>query len=186
MLIEEALARFVLQLQADGRSPHTVCQYQRHVRALARWTADVGHGGHVEDLDHMDIACFMTAPCARQRPDGQDKRATSVNALRTSVRCFFGYLHDVGLVATNPARRLRRARSSPPPVRGMPDDDLQRLMATLKAADGPAARRDLAIVRLLAGSGMRLGSAVALDVQDLNQLVEGGCCVDVGHQRIVY
>ena len=75
MLLEHALAHFVLQLHADGRSPHTVRQYQRHVRALARWAADVGHGGHVEDLDHMDIARFMTAPCARQRPDGRRKRA---------------------------------------------------------------------------------------------------------------
>ena len=103
MLLKDALAQFVLQLQADGRSPHTVSQYQRHVRVLARWTAEVGHGGHVEDLDHLDIARFMTAPCARQRPDGRDKRATSVNALRTSIRCFFGYLHDVGVAATNPA-----------------------------------------------------------------------------------
>ncbi len=114
MLIENALAQFVLQLQADGRSLHTVRQYQRHVRALARWAAVVGHGGEIGALGHEDVARFMAAPCARQRPDGRDKRATSVNALRTSVRCFFGYLHDVGLVATNPARRLRRAASDCP------------------------------------------------------------------------
>ncbi len=188
MLLEDALARFLLQLQADGRSPHTVRQYQRHVRVLARWVADVGHGGEIGALGHEDVARFMAAPCARQRPDGRDKRATSVNALRTSVRCFFGYLHDVGLLATNPARRLRRARSSPPPVRGMPDDDLQRLMATLKAADGPAARRDLAIVRLLAESGMRLGSAVALNVEDLD--LDAGearprCCKGDGRQTVL-
>ena len=183
MLLEDALAQFALQLQADGRSPHTVRQYQRHVRALARWAADVGHGGDVGILDHMDIARFMTAPCARQRPDGRDKRATSVNALRTSLRCFFSYLHDVGLVATNPAHRLRRARPSPPPVRAMRDADLLRLLATLRAADGPAARRDLALVRLLADSGVRLGSAVALDVDDLDlaageahlRCAKGGC-----------
>ncbi len=168
MLLEDALAQFVLQLKADGRSPHTVGQYQRHVRVLARWTADVGHGGHVEGLDHQTIARFMAAPCARLCRDGRDKRATSVNALRTSLRCFFGYLHDVGLVPTNPAHRLRRAHCPPPPVRGMPDGDLTLLVATLKSADDPAAHRDLAIVRLLADSGMRLGSAVALDVEDLD------------------
>jgi integrase/recombinase XerC len=168
MLLDDALAHFVLQLQADGRSPHTVRQYQRHVRTLARWAADVGHSGHVEDLDHTAIARFMTAPCARIRPDGRAKRATSVNALRTSLRCFFVYMHDVDMVSTNPACRLRRARPSPPPVRGVADGDLQALVATLDAADGPAARRDLALVRLLAESGMRLGSAVALDVEDLD------------------
>ena len=84
MLIEDALERFALQLQADGRSNHTTNQYRRHVRALARWAADVGLSGHVEDFGHEDVARFMTAPCARQRPDGRDKRAVSVNALRTS------------------------------------------------------------------------------------------------------
>ena len=135
MLLEDALAQFVRQLRADGRSPHTVRQYRRHVRSLARWAADVGHDGHVGQVDHRDIARFMTAPGARLRPDGCDKRATSVNALRTSLRCFFGYLHEVGVIQVNPARRLRRAHSSPPPVRAMPDEDLQRLVAILEATD---------------------------------------------------
>lgn len=168
MLIENALAQFVRQLEADGRSLHTVRQYQRHVRALARWAADVGRSGHVHHLDHEAVAGFMTAPDARVRADGGDKRATSVNALRTSMRCFFGYLHDIGIVPVSPARRLRRARTAPPPVRAMPDDDLQRLVATLAASADPVARRDLAVVRLLAESGMRVGSAVALDVEDLD------------------
>ncbi len=61
MLIKDALAQFVLQLQADGRSTHTVRQYQRHVRALARWAADAGRDGHVDRIDHQAIACFMSA-----------------------------------------------------------------------------------------------------------------------------
>ena len=45
MQITEALEKFLLQLEADGRSPHTVGQYRRHVRTLARWCRDVRHGG---------------------------------------------------------------------------------------------------------------------------------------------
>ena len=41
----DALDRFELQLQADGRSEHTVHQYLRHVRLLAAWLADQGHSG---------------------------------------------------------------------------------------------------------------------------------------------
>ncbi len=42
MNIEDALARFLLQLEADGRSRHTIGQYRRHVRLLAAWYAHVG------------------------------------------------------------------------------------------------------------------------------------------------
>ena len=45
--IADALPRFLIQLEADGRSPHTVAQYRRHVRLFARWCADVGHTGAV-------------------------------------------------------------------------------------------------------------------------------------------
>ncbi len=52
MQIREALDRYLLQLEADGRSPHTIAQYRRHVRALARWAADVGHSGEIDALGH--------------------------------------------------------------------------------------------------------------------------------------
>lgn len=35
MRIAASLARFLVQLQADGRSPHTIAQYERHVRRFA-------------------------------------------------------------------------------------------------------------------------------------------------------
>ena len=34
MTIDDALSLFLVQLEADGRSPHTIEQYRRHVRAL--------------------------------------------------------------------------------------------------------------------------------------------------------
>ena len=35
------------QLDADGRSRHTIRQYGRHVRPLPAWAAQVGHSGRV-------------------------------------------------------------------------------------------------------------------------------------------
>ncbi len=43
MVIVEALDLFLTQLEADGRSPHTIGQYRRHVHLFARWAADVRH-----------------------------------------------------------------------------------------------------------------------------------------------
>ena len=43
MRVHDALARFLLQLEADGRSPHTLGQYGRHVRLLITWLTQAGH-----------------------------------------------------------------------------------------------------------------------------------------------
>ena len=62
MQIGKALDRFLVQLDADGRSPHTIGQYRRHVRLLAEWAADM----RVEDFGHEDLARFLASPAATQ------------------------------------------------------------------------------------------------------------------------
>ena len=96
MTITEALEKFLLQLEADGRSPHTIGQYRRHIRTLARWCRDVRHCGRVSRISHEDLARFLTARQARMSVRGGEKKASSVNCLRASLRGFFRYLHQAG------------------------------------------------------------------------------------------
>ena len=62
MHIDDAIAKFLLQLEADGRSPHTIGQYRRHTGLFRSWAADVGHSGLLSDVDHETIARFLVAP----------------------------------------------------------------------------------------------------------------------------
>ena len=119
MTIDDALARFLIQLEADGRSLHTVAQYQRHVRLFAHWWRDVGHSAAVGKITHEDVARFLSGPQARTRPDGRRKKAGSVNALRSSLRGFFSYLHRAGYIPTDPCRLVRRAICGTPPPRAL-------------------------------------------------------------------
>jgi len=163
MQIEEALAQFLLQLDADGRSPHTRAQYERHVRLLARW-----YGGPIEEVTHQDLARFLVSSEARLRPDGKPKKATAANALRGSIRCFFGYLATSGVLPRDPARLVRRARCAPPPPRGLSPEDQERLLDVLSQATDPEERRDLVLFTTMLRTGIRVGSAVALDAVDLD------------------
>ena len=79
MLIREALRRFLVQLAADGRSAHTIAQYQRHVRLFARWCRDVGHSGALNKVDHEHVARFLASDAATVRPDGARKKASAMN-----------------------------------------------------------------------------------------------------------
>jgi len=166
MTIAEALERFLTQLRADGRSRHTLGQYERHVRLL--WVRDVRHTGAVEAMTHEDIARFLSAPQARTSAHGGAKWATSVNALRSSLKGFFSYLHRAGYIAQDPARLIRRAACGTTPPRALTEDERRRLLDTVAAADGPEARRDHALFQLMLGAGLRLSSALALDIEDLD------------------
>ena len=104
MNIEDGLARYLVQLAADGRSSHTIAQYRRHARLFASWACDVGHSGVLTDVSHEDIASFLASAQAITRPDGTRKKAGSMNVLRGSLKGFFTYLHEAGYIAANPAR----------------------------------------------------------------------------------
>lgn len=160
MQVQDALAKYVVQLEADGRSPYTIAQYRRHVRLLGRWVA----GREVEEIDHEDLAAFLRSPAARCRPDGREKKATAQNALRSSLRCFFGYLHGAGIIRTNPARLIRRARCGGPRPRCLSRGEEGRLLAVLQ--DAP--ERDRVLFTLMLRTGLRLGSALGLDVEDVD------------------
>ena len=168
MRILAGLEKFSLQLEADGRSLHTVRQYRRHVRLLARWLRQAGHGGEVEAVGPEDVARFLASPAARRKPGGGAKKATSLNALRSSVKGFFGYLHRAGYVAHDPSRLLRRAVCAGGPPRHLSEDERERLLSTLAAATQPQAERDHALFHLMLATGLRLGAALGLDTDDVH------------------
>jgi site-specific recombinase XerD len=165
MRLQDALDRFLVQLAADGRSPHTIAQYRRHVTAFGVWLPHGGSRRSVARIGHEDVAAFLAAPVARTAACGGLKRAISMNAMRTSLRVFFRYLHEAGIVPQNPARLVRRAVCSPPPPRSLSAAERDRLLGTIAAAGSP---RDHALFNLLAATGIRIGSAVALDVSDVD------------------
>ena len=122
----------------------------------------------MEAVDHEVLARFLSAPEARTRPDKQRKKAGSMNALRSSVKGFFGYLHEAGLVSQNPARLVRRAICGTPPPRCMSEDDQIRLLEAMATGGKAADRRDHAMFHLMLATGIRLGSSIGLDVEDVD------------------
>jgi integrase/recombinase XerC len=168
MQLQEALGQFQVQLAADGRSEHTRKQYARHGRAFATWLAERGHAPTLAHITPNIVAEFFSSDAARMSARGGTKKATSANAQRTSLRCFFRWAHESGLVAANPARLLRRARCTPPPPRGLHADEQRRLLDVLAATSSSGAERDRMLVELLLGTGIRIGSALALDVPDID------------------
>lgn len=164
MRVSEAAAAYLLQLQGDGRSVHTIMQARRFLRKLAGELADPP----VATVRHEDLARFLASGAVTRRADGGQRKANSANALRSVVRSFFAFSHAAGYCPTNPARLIRRARCAPPRPRGLTDQEVDRLLAALDTATTPAELRDRAMFRTALGLGLRVGSLVALDVEDVD------------------
>lgn len=164
MTIDEALAIYLLQLEADGRSLHTRRQYARHVALLVRVLGDVDVGA----VTTADIARALVSPVITHGADGRAKQATTVNAIRSSLRTFFGWLHAAGMTASNPSRLIRRARCGSAPPRGLSEDEQRRLLDALAAGTDWQARRDYMLFELMLRTGIRLTSALALDVREVD------------------
>jgi site-specific recombinase XerC len=113
---------------------------------LVDWVTDNGDGANVADLAPDLLARFFSDDAAKRSCRGGPKKAVSLNAMRTSIRCFCAHLRDAGLVSANPARLLRRARCAPPPPKALHADEQKRLLEVLAAATGPEAERDRMLV----------------------------------------
>lgn len=164
MRLSECLAHLLTQCDADGRSTHTRAQHERSIR----WLIEALGDRDIDEVTHEDVSRFLVSDAARKTRFGFAKSPATTNALRTSVRCFFRYAHDAGYARVNAARLVRRALCSPASPRGLSDDELARLDAIMAGARGESGERDRVLVRLLLATGIRLGSALALDVGDVD------------------
>ncbi len=139
-----------LLLLAARRSPRTLDAYRRDLRAFAQ-TLD----GPVGDATTAQIESWL----AVMRADG---RAASTIARRlAAVRAYLRHLTLIGTRPDNPATGItgpRRPRTVP---RTLSPAEAERL---IEAARGTAPRpmRDLALVELLYGAGLRVSEAIGL------------------------
>jgi integrase/recombinase XerC len=163
MKLSTAIKRFDTQLRADGKSERTRQAYLRDLAKLRCWLK-------------ADVRAATVTPDALARflADGNDepKSALTVNRTKTALRVFFRFLNDAGYLSDNPARLIR----STPTDRRVPSylslDEARRLLDAISNSDSALATRDHAMFSLLLGTGIRLGSLVALNVGDVN-LAEG-------------
>ncbi|NLB54172.1 MAG: tyrosine-type recombinase/integrase [Lentisphaerae bacterium] len=116
--------------------------------------------------------------------DYQKKRGSSkvtIDNIRRIFSSFFGWLEDEDYILKSPVRRIRKIKTDKPIKETFSDEGLELLR------DACVEIRDLAIVDLLASTGMRVGELVNLNREDMN-FHERECIVlgKGGNERVVY
>ena len=176
---EDAIGAFVRWLEHEKHaSPRTVASYRSDLGALLAWSAREGPGDDPAFLDTADLRSYLATLYRELAPSSV---ARKVSAIRT----FFKFLHARKMIEENPAAMLRTPKLPKKLPRFLTVDQASDLM-TLPDPKARKGLRDVTILELLYGAGLRVSELHALDVGDVDL---GERCVRVlgkgGKERIV-
>jgi len=135
----------------SGSSRNTLAAYRNDLERAAESVSPLG-GASAEDLSKLGARWAALAP-------------STVARRAAALRRFFGFLVDDGLRKDDPSAALPRPRLERPLPRILDADEVGRIfeVAEDRAASGePAAVRNLALLELLYGSGLRSSELVGL------------------------
>lgn len=184
MKLSTAIRRFDEQMRADGKSPHT---RQVYLGDLDRFRSWLGGDVKILTVTPRHLARFLTSEVCTHTVAGNSKATISINRTKSALRSFFAFAVDSGYVKDNPARLVRSARTSQKPPTVLSTAELERLFKTIRRDPSAIAPRDHLMFSLLLGTGMRLGSLVALRVGDID--LSGGTVrirAKGGAERVVF
>ncbi len=160
--LPEACRGFLAYLEIEKRySPATVRAYAADLDQFALFLA--ARGKNIADfaaIAREDATGFLA-----QLHRAQQKKSSMARKLST-LRSFFRFLMRQRLVSQSPLAGLRNPRQESRQPRALNVDQAAALMDA-PARPGPEGVRDLALVELLYGSGLRVSEALSLSVDDV-------------------
>ena len=146
------LRAFLTAKEVEGCSLSTLQYYED---TLARALATIG----------KPIGVMASDDLRRYLNDYEVTRHTSkvtIDNIRRIMSSFFSWLEDEDYIVKSPVRRIRRVKTAQVTREVFSDEELEALRGACES------KRDLAIVDLLASTGMRVGELVRLNKGDIN------------------
>ena len=144
--------RFLDMLASEaGASRHTLSAYRSDLSAAAAIVPSLSEAS----MDQL----------GRLAPAWSDLASATLARRSAALRRFFGFLQEEGFRTDNPAAALPRPRQVRPLPRILDRDDIDAMFRAAEdkaASDEPGALRNLALLELLYGSGLRASELVSL------------------------
>ena len=144
--------RFLDMLASEaGASRHTLSAYRSDLSAAAAVVSRLSEAS----MDEL----------GRLAPAWSDLASATLARRSAALRRFYGFLQEEGFRADNPAAALPRPRQVRPLPRILDSDDIDAMFRAAEdkaASDEPGALRNLVLLELLYGSGLRASELVSL------------------------
>ena len=167
----ELLNSFLSAKKIEGCSGKTLSYYKHTIeRMLLSVTVSLHH------VTTGDIRQYLSA---YQEENGSSK--VTIDNMRRIFSSFFAWLEDEDYIAKSPVRRIHKVKTDSLVKEVLTDEQLEQLR------DGCDNHRDLAIIDILASTGIRVGELVKLNREDID-FHERQCIVfgKGNKERIVY
>ncbi len=159
------LEQFEAYLSDSGLASATIVNYLADLRAFLRWSEETRDGEcpplSLEPSDIRDFCSYL------QETKGH--APATINRRIQALRKFYGLALTQGWADVNPAEDVRlmeecvSGRS-----RSLTSEDVARLLAAVQQGRSRQAARDLAIVQLFLGAGLKLGELTELRLSDVH------------------
>ena len=164
--LRDSIAKYLAELERRGASKHTLRNYGSDLDQFAAYFELPG--ASAPEIEQLDL------PLLREWLAGLYDRELSVVSVRrklAAVRAMFKFALQEGLIQKNLAVRLRtpKTRQSLPEV--MSEEKTNNLLDAVDSGEiveKPSKERDVALLELLYGCGIRVGELVGINLEDID------------------
>ena len=146
------VAAFIAAKRIEGCSEKTLSYYGKTIEAMV---ADIGKP--VQRITTDDIRGYLTTYQLQRKSS-----KVTIDNIRRILATFYSWLEDEDYIVKSPVRRIHKVKTAKV-IKDTYTDEALELMR-----DNCDSLRDLAIIDLLASSGMRVGELVLLNRDDIN------------------
>ena len=151
---------FIEYLQKERKmSPNTLEAYSRDVREFIAFEGSRSMTD-ITETSGTEIVAFL------HELKISGKSAATVNRKLASLRAFFNYLIEAGLMKDNPTTAIRSPRIDRKNLEYLTIEEVDRLLSV--PDDSIKGIRDRAILELLYATGIRVSELIDADVSDIN------------------
>ena len=168
---EGYIQKFISSKRLEGCSEKSLLYYERTIKAVLK-----GISKPLKTIMTDDLRGYLTAYQTKN-----EVSKVTIDNVRRILSSFFSWLEDEDYILKSPARRIHKVKATISIKNTFTDEEIEMMR---DACENP---RDLAIIDMLASTGMRVGEMVKLKRSDIN-LVERECIVlgKGDKQRTVY
>ena len=156
-IVEKAVAKFIRSLQERNASPHTVKAYTTDLAQFAEYVGPRDWG----DIDHVLIRGYLSSLYER----GLSK--TSVARALAALRSLYRWLAQEGEVDQNPAALVATPKLPKKLPRVPTIEEVNVVLDSGMPECSAFNQRDLAILELLYGCGIRNSELIGINVDDI-------------------
>ena len=148
----DAASAFIAAKRIEGCSEKTLTYYQKTIESMV-----TGIGKSPAQITTDDLRRYLTEYQVQRK----SSRVT-IDNIRRILSTFFSWLEDEDYIVKSPIRRIHKVKTAKILKETYTDEALELMR------DNCGSLRDLAIIDLLASSGMRVGEMVVLNRDDIN------------------